>query len=172
MAQKFGEFGDAPRGGHGREAEVGHASVLLQQAIDFLAIQRGGTYLDVTVGLGGHSLEIARRLGAAGHLIGVDKDPQALEIAHTRLAPAGKQWPEVRLEQGSFAGIDRLYGSGAVARLSRARVAVVGLGGVGSWAVEALARSAVGHLTLVDADDLCLSNTSRQIGRASCRERV
>ena len=62
-----------------------------------------------------------------------------------------------------FAGIDRLYGNGAVARLSNARVAVVGLGGVGSWAVEALARSAVGHLALIDADDLCLSNTSRQL---------
>jgi tRNA A37 threonylcarbamoyladenosine dehydratase len=62
-----------------------------------------------------------------------------------------------------FAGIDRLYGAGAVDRLARKRVAVVGLGGVGSWAVEALARSAVGHLALVDADDLCLSNTSRQL---------
>ena len=62
-----------------------------------------------------------------------------------------------------FAGIDRLYGAGAVTRLAGSRVAVVGLGGVGSWAAEALARSAVGHLTLVDADDLCLSNTSRQL---------
>ena len=62
-----------------------------------------------------------------------------------------------------FAGIDRLYGAGAVMRLAQARVAVVGLGGVGSWAVEALARSAVGHLTLIDADDLCLSNTNRQL---------
>lgn len=62
-----------------------------------------------------------------------------------------------------FAGIDRLYGSGAVMHLARARVAVVGLGGVGSWAAEALARSAVGHLALIDADDLCLSNTSRQL---------
>jgi tRNA A37 threonylcarbamoyladenosine dehydratase len=62
-----------------------------------------------------------------------------------------------------FAGIDRLYGTGAVARLARMRVAVVGLGGVGSWAAEALARSAVGHLSLVDADDLCLSNASRQL---------
>jgi tRNA A37 threonylcarbamoyladenosine dehydratase len=62
-----------------------------------------------------------------------------------------------------FAGIDRLYGAGAVMRLAQARVAVVGLGGVGSWAVEALARSAVGHLVLIDADDLCLSNTNRQL---------
>ena len=65
--------------------------------------------------------------------------------------------------QERFAGIDRLYGSGAVMRLAQARVAVVGLGGVGSWAVEALARSSVGHLALIDADDLCLSNTSRQL---------
>ena len=62
-----------------------------------------------------------------------------------------------------FAGVDRLYGAGTVQRLARARVAVVGLGGVGSWAVEAFARSAVGHLALIDADDLCLSNTSRQL---------
>jgi tRNA A37 threonylcarbamoyladenosine dehydratase len=62
-----------------------------------------------------------------------------------------------------FAGIDRLYGRGAVARLARCRVAVVGVGGVGSWAVEALARSGLGHLTLIDADDLCLSNTNRQL---------
>jgi tRNA A37 threonylcarbamoyladenosine dehydratase len=62
-----------------------------------------------------------------------------------------------------FAGIDRLYGRGAGARLARAHVCVVGLGGVGSWLVEALARSAVGRLTLIDADDICLSNTSRQL---------
>src|SRR5690606_14120259 len=62
-----------------------------------------------------------------------------------------------------FAGIDRLYGRGAVERLRARRVAVVGLGGVGSWLVEALARSAVGHLSLIDADDLCLSNTNRQL---------
>ena len=62
-----------------------------------------------------------------------------------------------------FGGIDRLYGSGAVARLSRMQVAVVGLGGVGSWVAEALARSGVGRLVLIDADDLCVSNTNRQL---------
>lgn len=62
-----------------------------------------------------------------------------------------------------FAGIDRLYGRGALARFAGCHVAVVGLGGVGSWLVEALARSGVGRLTLVDADDLCLSNTNRQL---------
>ncbi|MFT3898609.1 MAG: tRNA threonylcarbamoyladenosine dehydratase [Thermomonas sp.] len=62
-----------------------------------------------------------------------------------------------------FGGIDRLYGSGAVERLAARRVAVVGIGGVGSWAVEAFARSGIGALTLVDADDLCVSNTNRQL---------
>ncbi|HEY6301735.1 MAG TPA: 16S rRNA (cytosine(1402)-N(4))-methyltransferase RsmH [Terriglobales bacterium] len=72
------------RGGHG---QVGHVPVLLKEAIDFLAVKRGGTYLDATVGLGGHSLEIARRLGAPGHLIGFDKDPAALNVARKKLAP-------------------------------------------------------------------------------------
>ncbi len=62
-----------------------------------------------------------------------------------------------------FAGIDRLYGAGSVEWLAGRRVAVVGLGGVGSWIVEALARSAVGRLDLIDADDLCVSNTNRQL---------
>ena len=62
-----------------------------------------------------------------------------------------------------FAGIDRLYGQGAVERYSQCRVAVVGMGGVGSWVVEALARSGIGHVTLIDADDICVSNTNRQL---------
>lgn len=62
-----------------------------------------------------------------------------------------------------FGGIDRLYGAGALARFAGCHVAVVGLGGVGSWLVEALARSGVGRLTLIDADDLCVSNTNRQL---------
>uniref|UniRef100_A0A0S6YY27 Thiamine biosynthesis protein ThiF n=2 Tax=Mizugakiibacter sediminis TaxID=1475481 RepID=A0A0S6YY27_9GAMM len=62
-----------------------------------------------------------------------------------------------------FQGIERLYGAGSVARLAQAHVCVVGVGGVGSWAVEALARSGVGRLTLIDADEVCLSNTNRQL---------
>jgi tRNA A37 threonylcarbamoyladenosine dehydratase len=62
-----------------------------------------------------------------------------------------------------FRGIDRLYGVGSAARLGGAHVCVVGIGGVGSWAVEALARSGVGRLTLIDADDVCVSNTNRQL---------
>ncbi|KGI78449.1 tRNA threonylcarbamoyladenosine dehydratase [Oleiagrimonas soli] len=62
-----------------------------------------------------------------------------------------------------FQGVDRLYGRGSVARLARMHVCVIGIGGVGSWAVEALARSGVGRLTLIDADEVCLSNTNRQL---------
>ena len=77
---------DTPQGvGHGGGREASHVPVLLKEAIDFLAVRRGGTYIDATVGLGGHSYEIAKRLGAPGHLIGLDKDPAALEIARERL---------------------------------------------------------------------------------------
>ena len=113
---------DTPeRGGHG---EVGHVPVLLKEAIDFLAVKRGGTYLDATVGLGGHSYEIARRLGALGHLIGFDKDPAALEGARAVLSSqfsvlsegTGERltteeqrlksdWPTVTLIHGSFAEV-------------------------------------------------------------------
>jgi tRNA A37 threonylcarbamoyladenosine dehydratase len=62
-----------------------------------------------------------------------------------------------------FAGVARLYGVAAAARFRRAHVVVVGMGGVGSWAAEALARSAVGRLTLVDLDHVAESNTNRQI---------
>ena len=62
-----------------------------------------------------------------------------------------------------FRGLDRLYGQGSSARLAGKRVCIVGIGGVGSWVVEALARSAVGSLALIDADDVCVSNTNRQL---------
>lgn len=65
--------------------------------------------------------------------------------------------------QNRFGGIERLYGAGTLATLRQAHVCVVGIGGVGSWAAEALARSGVGELTLVDMDDICVSNTNRQI---------
>ncbi|MCX6878888.1 MAG: tRNA threonylcarbamoyladenosine dehydratase [Verrucomicrobia bacterium] len=65
--------------------------------------------------------------------------------------------------QHRFGGIARLYGQAALARFLRARVAVIGIGGVGSWAVEALARSGIGHLTLVDLDEICVTNVNRQL---------
>jgi tRNA threonylcarbamoyladenosine dehydratase len=62
-----------------------------------------------------------------------------------------------------FGGIGRLYGERALERFKTAHVCVIGVGGVGSWIVEALARSAVGHLTLIDLDNVAESNINRQI---------
>jgi tRNA A37 threonylcarbamoyladenosine dehydratase len=62
-----------------------------------------------------------------------------------------------------FGGLSRLYGRDASRRLRESHVCVVGLGGVGSWAVEALARTGVGALTLVDQDDVCITNVNRQL---------
>ena len=109
------------RGGRG---QGGHVPVLLKEAIDFLAVQRGGTYLDATVGLGGHSYEIAKRLGAPGHLIGLDKDPAALERSRERLKGSdrtGEQarhapgdWPMVTLMHASFAEIGERVAPGSL----------------------------------------------------------
>ena len=62
-----------------------------------------------------------------------------------------------------FGGVSRLYGAAGLAKLQAARVMVVGIGGVGSWAAEALARNAVGSITLVDLDNITESNVNRQI---------
>lgn len=62
-----------------------------------------------------------------------------------------------------FGGIGRLYGADALPRLSASSVCVIGIGGVGSWAAEALARCAIGHLILIDLDHVAESNTNRQI---------
>ena len=62
-----------------------------------------------------------------------------------------------------FGGIKRLYGEQALARFQSAHVCVVGIGGVGSWAAEALARSAIGRITLIDLDMVAESNVNRQI---------
>jgi 16S rRNA (cytosine1402-N4)-methyltransferase len=107
------EFGSekAPQGAHG-SGEVGHVSVLLKEAIDFLAIRRGGTYIDATLGLGGHSLEIASRLGPQGHLIGFDKDTHALELARQRLSGVGGdnhpgESPKITLLHSSYADVSQ-----------------------------------------------------------------
>jgi len=62
-----------------------------------------------------------------------------------------------------FGGIARLYGVSVLEAFTRSHVAVIGIGGVGSWAAEALARSGVGHITLFDLDDICVSNVNRQL---------
>ncbi len=65
--------------------------------------------------------------------------------------------------QRRFGGLERLYGVGGAAAIRRAHVAVVGIGGVGSWTAEALARSGVGMLTLIDLDHVAESNINRQV---------
>jgi tRNA threonylcarbamoyladenosine dehydratase len=62
-----------------------------------------------------------------------------------------------------FGGVARLFGRAGLERLHGAHVCVVGVGGVGSWAVEALARSGIGALTLIDLDDVCVTNVNRQL---------
>ena len=62
-----------------------------------------------------------------------------------------------------FAPINKLYGVGSSALLAEAHICVVGVGGVGSWTAEALARCGVGQITLIDGDEVCASNTNRQL---------
>jgi 16S rRNA (cytosine1402-N4)-methyltransferase len=101
-------------GAHGGR-RFSHAPVLLKEAIDFLAVKRGGTYIDATLGLGGHSLVIAGLLGPEGSLIGFDKDTNALEMARQRLAaPEGRQqdWPQITLHHASYAELAKRVAPG------------------------------------------------------------
>ena len=99
----------SPQGQRGKGKDSGHVSVLLKEAIEFLAVRRGGIYVDATVGAGGHGFAIAKRLGAQGRLIGFDKDPAALEIARKRLSEPRPElrgdWPQIELRNASFAEI-------------------------------------------------------------------
>jgi tRNA A37 threonylcarbamoyladenosine dehydratase len=65
--------------------------------------------------------------------------------------------------EARFDGIARLYGRDGLARLRASHVCIVGIGGVGAWTAEALARSGIGALTLVDLDEVCVSNINRQL---------
>lgn len=65
--------------------------------------------------------------------------------------------------EARFGGLGRLYGREALARLRAAHACVVGIGGVGSWAAEALARAGLGAITLIDLDEVCVSNVNRQL---------
>ena len=68
-----------------------------------------------------------------------------------------------KLNSRRFSGVSRIYGDAAYQHFQQARVCIIGLGGVGSWVVEALARSAISHLTLVDLDNVAESNINRQL---------
>lgn len=65
--------------------------------------------------------------------------------------------------ESRFGGISRLYGVAAMGKIRQARVLIIGIGGVGSWVAESLARTGLGHMTLVDLDDVCVTNINRQI---------
>ncbi|HUX27599.1 MAG TPA: 16S rRNA (cytosine(1402)-N(4))-methyltransferase RsmH [Terracidiphilus sp.] len=88
-----------------------HVPVLLNEAIEFLNVRAGGTYVDCTLGLAGHAAEITRRLGPDGRLIGFDRDPEALELAKARLARVcnelGSQAPVIKLVGEAFSSITR-----------------------------------------------------------------
>jgi 16S rRNA (cytosine1402-N4)-methyltransferase len=76
-----------------------HQPVLLDEVMEHLAVKPGGTYIDGTVGGGGHAAAMAERAGAGGRLLGLDQDDTALALARSRLQP----FPWVRVEYGNFA---------------------------------------------------------------------
>src|SRR5271155_3415110 len=83
-----------------------HVPVLLDEVLEYLNVRPGGVIADTTLGLAGHSSEIAKRLGGKGKLIGFDRDPQAMEMAKARLdevrAELGDEMPEVVFEPRAF----------------------------------------------------------------------
>jgi 16S rRNA (cytosine1402-N4)-methyltransferase len=86
-----------------------HVPVLLKEAIEFLNVRAGGTVVDCTLGMAGHATEIVRLLGPKGRLIGFDRDPEALDLAKSRLESVceelGSQAPEVTLIGEAFSSI-------------------------------------------------------------------
>jgi 16S rRNA (cytosine1402-N4)-methyltransferase len=86
--------------------EAQHKPVLVAETMHWLAVKPGGFYVDATVGLGGHAIEIARRLGAGGRLVGLDRDAQALGIARERLAEFGDK---VSLVHANFSQIGEVF---------------------------------------------------------------
>ena len=95
-----------------------HASVLFQEAIDFLRVRPGSTVVDCTLGLAGHAAGIAKLLGARGHLVGFDRDPEALELAKAKLdavcSELGSQAPKVTLIGEAFSSIESHLQPGSV----------------------------------------------------------
>src|SRR6185312_13596100 len=86
-----------------------HVPVLFKEVMDLLRVTPGGTYVDCTVGLGGHAEGVLRRLGPGGRLIGFDRDPDALALARARLdrvvAGLGNKGPSVTLIGEAFSSI-------------------------------------------------------------------
>jgi 16S rRNA (cytosine1402-N4)-methyltransferase len=111
------EFGWSPKSPQGEDVqEQKHIPVLLEECMEYLNVRRGGVYLDATLGLGGHSAEIARRLGPAGTLICVDRDPEAMAKGKARLeqvaAELGTEAPVIRFEPRAFADVAQTMAPG------------------------------------------------------------
>ncbi len=108
--------GDAPQGARSRERR--HVPVLLEEAIEYLRILPGGTYVDATLGLGGHSTAIARRLGPEGHLIAFDRDPEVIENAEASFAALRAelkdQMPRITIHAAAFAEMPSRVESGRI----------------------------------------------------------
>ncbi len=84
-------------GGQGPNSQKGHRSVLLRETIELLAAQRGGLFVDCTVGLGGHS-EAILQASSDAQVLGIDRDEEALELARERLAPYGSRFRAVHAD--------------------------------------------------------------------------
>ena len=95
-----------------------HVPVLLKASLEYLNIRPGGVVVDATLGLGGHSVEIARRLGAKGRLIAFDRDEQAMALAKERLGALadelGDEMPAVELVSRPFSEIAEVCGPGTL----------------------------------------------------------
>jgi len=101
---------NTPQGERMNKSTERHAPVLLQEAIDLLRVRPGATVVDCTIGLAGHAAVIARLLGSQGHLIGFDRDPEALVLAQAKLHEVcnelGSQAPKVTLIGEAFSSIE------------------------------------------------------------------
>jgi len=99
-------------------AGIVHVPVLFEESMEFLHVQPGGTYVDCTVGLGGHTEGLLRRIGPKGLLIGFDRDPEALGLARERLGRAAEELageaPELRLIGEAFSNVAEYVEAGSV----------------------------------------------------------
>ena len=106
----------APQGEH--KAEQQHVPVLLEEALEYLNVRPGGVYVDATLGLGGHSSAIAKRLGGKGKLICFDRDPEAMENAKARFdelkSELGSEMPEVVFEPRAFSEAGDVIAKGSL----------------------------------------------------------
>ena len=112
--------------------QFSHVSVMLKETVDLLNVREGGIYVDGTLGGGGHSEEILRRLGGGGHLYGIDRDDDALAAASARLAGAGN----FTAVKGNFHDVRELLSERGVTAIDGMTVDL----GVSSWQLDAPER--------------------------------